>query len=109
MQALSIESAAHCGLLPAEPNRSRPTGPSIPQRHHDPADVREALLPRRILNHHRDDVPPMLDCREQELGLRDGQEIRDHKDEGARGDRAGMRGEMLDRALQPVRRASVLG
>ena len=91
----------------AEPNRSQPTGPCISQWDDDPADVRKALLPGRVLNHHRDDVPPMLDRREPELGRRDREEVRDDEDEGTGGDRTGVRGEVIDRPLEPIRRASV--
>ena len=96
-------------LLPRQSNRYHPAGLRVSQRHDDPTDVGEALLPGRVLDDDRDDVPSVLESGEPQLPGGDREEVGEHEDERARCDRAGVCRQMLDRTLEPVRRPVVLG
>ncbi len=56
----------------------------------------ERPLPDRVLEHHRDDVPPQLDGARPQIPRRRHEEVREDEDEGAGGHRARMRGEELE-------------
>src|ERR671918_465889 len=97
------------GLSPLEADRQNPPCRGIAQRHDDAAHVRETLLPDRVLDHDRHEVPTMLDGGQPQLTGRRRDEVREEEDERARRHRARVLGEVRDRALEPVGGAAVLG
>src|ERR671918_657497 len=102
------EAARSSTKIPTRPAASMPTS-GIAQRHDDAAHVRETLLPDRVLDHDRHEVPTMLDGGQPQLTGRRRDEVREEEDERARRHRARVLGEVRDRALEPVGGAAVLG
>ena len=85
--------------------RPRPRA-RVAERDDDPADVGEALLPGRVLDDDRDDVPAVLEGGQPQLPWRRrGGSPRGRRRRCPAVTARGCAAEVLERALEPVRRA----
>ena len=105
----SLAISSRLRLLSAQANGHDSPRARIAEGDDDPADVREALLPGRVLDNDRYEIPPVLERREPHLVGRQRQEVGEHEHERARRHRTRVRGQVLERALEPVVGPPVLG
>ena len=94
------------GRLPAaQPDQPDGARTRVGDREPDAAHGRKALLPQRILDHDRHDVPAVAHRAHPRRCRGRREEVREHEHEAARRHLAAVRGEELERALERVRTA----
>ena len=108
-QPLLVGAPPRGRLLLRQAHVRDPAAARVAERDDDPADVGKALLPDRILDHNRYDVPEVLDGCQPRLARGRVEKVREDEDEAPGGDVAAMLEEVLERALDPVGRRAPAG